>query len=81
MKPKNIYLLYSCDIHKMHSSMCLVMASTSESKIRREIKSQIKDGNMRYGANVEDLKLADLNYLNSCLDFGYIEIVVDGERQ
>jgi len=81
MKPKNIYLLYSCDIHKMHSSMSLVMASTSESKIRKEIKSQIKDGEMRYGANIEDLKLADLNHLNNCLDFGYIEIVVDGERQ
>ena len=81
MKPKNIYLLYSCDIHKMHSSMSLVMASTSESKIRKEIKSQNKDGEMRYGANIEDLKLADLNHLNNCLDFGYIEIVVDGERQ
>jgi len=81
MKPKNIYLLYSCDIHKMHSSMNLVMASTSESKIRREIKSQIKEGNMRYGADKDDLKQKELSYLNNCLDFGYIEIVVDGERQ
>jgi len=81
MKPKNIYLFYSCDIHKMHSSMSLVMASTSESKIRKEIKSQIKDGNMRYGADENNLKLADLSYLNTSLDFGYIEIVVDGERQ
>jgi len=81
MKPKNIYLLYSCDIHKMHSNMKLIMASTSENKIKKEIESQIKEGNMRYGVNVEDLKLADLNYLNTSLDFGYIEIVIDGERQ
>jgi len=81
MKPKNIYLLYSCDIHKMHSSMSLVMVSTSENKIRKEIKSQIEDGNMRYGADEKDLKLADFNYINTNLDFGYIEIVIDGERQ
>jgi len=78
---KNIYLLYSCDIHKTHSSMRLIITSTSESKIRKEIKNQIKEGNMRYGADEDNLKLADLNYINTSLDFGYIETVVDGERQ
>jgi len=53
---KNIYLLYSCNEWKNHSSMSLVMASTSESKIRKEIKSQIKEKNMEYKADKEDLK-------------------------
>ena len=81
MKQKNIYLLYTCNLHKNHSSMSLIMASTSESKIRKEIKNQIKEGNMRYGANKDDLKKEELNYINNCLDFGYVDIVLDGERQ
>ena len=36
---------------------------------------------MRYSADENNLKLADLNYLNTSLDFGYIETVVNGERQ
>ena len=78
---KNIYILYSCNEWKNHSSMSLIMASTSESKIRKEIKSQIKDGNMKYGADVKDLKQKELSYLNNCLKYGHIEIVGDGERQ
>jgi len=81
MKNKNIYLLYTCNIWKNYDSMRLIMASTSESKIRKEIKNQIKDGNMKYNADDKDLKEAELNYLNNCLDFGYIDIVVDGEKQ
>jgi len=78
---KNIYLLYSCNEWKNHSSINLIMASTSESKIRKEIKSQIKEKNMEYDADVKDLKQEELSYLNNCLKYGHIEIVVDGERQ
>jgi len=57
------------------------MASTSESKIRKEIKSQIKEKNMEYGANEKDLTQEELSYLNNCLKYGHIEIVVDGDLQ
>lgn len=77
---KFIYLLYSCDEWKSYSSFKLVMASTSDSKIRNEIQKQVKSKNMDYGSNIEDLKEKELNYLNSCLNYGYIEIVVDGEE-
>jgi len=78
---KNIYILYSCNEWKNHSNMSLIMASTSESKIRKEIKFQIKEGNMEYGADIKDLKQEELSYLNNCLKYGYIQLVTDGERQ
>ncbi|EQC1535468.1 hypothetical protein [Clostridium botulinum] len=78
---KNIILLYSCNAWKEHSSMRLVMASTSEKKIRKEINNQIKNKDMEYESNTKDLKELSLNDIDKCLKYGYIFIVEDGERQ
>ncbi|HCL4455253.1 TPA: hypothetical protein N2D10_003280 [Clostridium botulinum] len=78
---KNIILLYSCNAWKEYSSMSLVMASTSERKIRKEIINQIKNKDMEYESDKEDLKELSLNDINTCLKYGYISIVKDGEKQ
>ncbi|EQB4341427.1 hypothetical protein ACYJ2U_001811 [Clostridium botulinum] len=78
---KNIILLYSCNAWKEHSSMSLVMVSTSERRIRKEITNQIKNKDMQYESDKNDLKELSLNDIDKCLKYGYISIVEDGERQ
>lgn len=76
---KDIYLLYSCDEWKSWSSISLIMASTSQNKIRKEIKSRVRNGDMEYGAEFKNITESPLEDINNCLEYGYIDIVVDGE--
>jgi len=78
---ENIYLLYSCDGWRIHNTMELIMASTNEEKIKKEIKNQVINKHMGYKGNIDDLDDRELTYINDYLKCGYIEIVVDGEKQ
>ncbi len=78
---KQIYLLFCCNSHKNHSSMRLLLATAKEKKIREEIVRQIKEGDMKYGADISDIKQKPLLTLNNCLEYGYINAVTDGEIQ
>jgi hypothetical protein len=91
---KKIYLLNSCDEYKWYSNMSLIMASTSERRIIAEIKRQIKFGYMAYTKGndnmsktaqckmlIEDLKNEGVKFVFDILEFGYVNIVVDGEKQ
>lgn len=77
----NIYLLYSCNQWKECSSMSLLMASTDENKIREEVITQVKNNDMKYEDYQEDLVDLCLHEMSNRLEYGYIETVVDGERQ
>lgn len=75
----NIYLLYWCDEWKSHSSFTLSMASVDEDKIREEIKLKVQNGDMKYGADEDDLEHLDLYQIENSLELGCIVIVEDGE--
>lgn len=91
---KKIYILNSCDEWKSWSSMTLIMVSTSLRKIKGEIINQIKEGNIEYKRGNENFsKTAQIKMLREDyekygdkfvfdnLTYGYINDVVDGERQ
>lgn len=74
--------------------MSLVAASTSITKIKRIIIQKIKDGDMEYKRGFEDMpktkqievlcddwKELEPDFVLNNLDYGYVEIVVDGEIQ
>lgn len=91
---KNIYILSNCDEWKEYSSMSLVAATTSIRKIKSIIIQKIEDGNMEYkrGNNElsktnqikmlrEDWEQKGEDFVFDNLDYGYIEVVLDGEIQ
>lgn len=91
---KNIYILSSCNEWKEYSSMSLVVATTSVKKIKNIIIQRIKDDDMEYKRGEDELsktkqikKLCeDWNYMGidfvfDNLDYGYVEVVADGEIQ
>ena len=79
-KSKNIYLLYSCDAWKSWVSMNLIMVSTSEKRMRKEVISQILNKKMDFHGYEEDLKKMDLMDIDRVLEYGYITIAEDGEK-
>ncbi len=91
---KNIYILYTCNEWKEYSSVPLVTASTSIRKIKSIIIQEIKDGDMEYRKGCNDLPKAKQikmlredwneegsNFVFDNLDYGYVEVVADGEIQ
>lgn len=90
---KKIYILSSCDEWKSYSTMNLIMASTSITKIKSEIIKQIKEGNIEYnrvGSESkteqikdfkEDLKKYKEDFAFNNLKYGFVNIVNDGEKQ
>ena len=78
---KEIYLLYSCDDWKSYSSFRLVMASTNENEVRKEVIKQVDKGYMDYDSCLDELETLDLESINNILEYGFINIVKDGELQ
>lgn len=88
-----IHLLYTCDIHKSWASMRLHVVTTNESVLLDHLKDCLKANDMAYNCSDEedeqcysDTELDALNQIpfeeiNTLLDYGYIETVVDGEVQ
>ncbi len=84
MAKKEIHLLYSCDAQKYYPSMRLVVASTNMKNIVSAVKDEIKKRNMTYAGteNVKEaLKQIREDFNPNLLEYGYVESVVDGERQ
>lgn len=78
---KEIYLLYSCDDWKSYNSFRLVMASTNENEVRKEVIKQVDKGYMDYDSCLDELETLDLESINNILEYGFINIVKDGELQ
>lgn len=91
---KNIYILYACNVWKEHRSMSLKAASTSIKKIKSIIIQKIKDGDMEYRRGWDDISKTKQikmlrkdwnekgnNFVFDNLDYGYVEVVADGEIQ
>ena len=78
---KEIYLLYSCDAWKHNATMDLIMGSTSVTKIKAEIKRQLKSKKMEYESDKDHLKTYKLEEIQKCLKYGHIDIIHDGEKQ
>ena len=85
---KSIYIVNSCDQWKSHSSMSLVTASTSITKIKRIILRMITDEEMEYdGATTAeqiknfqaDWKAEGPDFVFSKLQYGFVEELKDGE--
>ena len=75
-----IYILYSCNEWKEYSSMSSIVASTSIYDIYKEIKKEIRLGNMDYEKATKraGIKLFNEDFENNRLNFdllgyGYIE--------
>jgi len=88
---KEIYLLFSCDAWKTNDSLRLIVATTSIRKLKNILKQNITNKNMEYdtprsiSAACRELSAMDfkndLYLINTLLEYGYIECVVDGEIQ
>lgn len=91
---KNIYILSSCNIWKEYRSMSLVAATMSARKIKRVIIQKIKDGDMEYKrgndalSEIKQIRMLheDWNHMGkdfvfNNLDYGHVEVVIDGEIQ
>lgn len=92
---KNIYLLYACDEYKAKSSMSLVVASTSQSRIISILREEIRSQNMDYkgytGTKAEAKFREDVTHVIAFpdtfmsdiapyVDYGFIDSVRDGEK-
>ena len=80
----DIYLLYSCNEWKEYSSMRLIMASTDEEKIIKQIKKEIRSGDMAFdghkgkkGVNSFEERYGDYG----SLEYGFVTIVGDSQVQ
>ena len=89
-----IYVLNNCDEWKSKSSMSLIMVSTSLERIKREIIKQLKDGNIEYKKGnenisktaqikmlMEDYKNDGIQFVFDNIEYGFVNIVIDGEVQ
>lgn len=89
---KKIYLFYTCNAWKEHSSMRLVVATTSLQKLKSIIIKKIKDGDVAYIEEEwsitkqlkefrEDWKNCNIEEVLERMEYGCIDIVNDGEEQ
>lgn len=87
---KQIFVLFRCDIWKGSDSMRLCGATTSPTKLKAMIASEIREGNMCYGDEDEkvdtqlknfknDFKAKTRDVINSNLKYGFYDYVYDGE--
>lgn len=79
-----IYLLYACNGWKEKSSMHLILATTIQETLEGAIAKAIEDGDMGFAGlegkkAMREFRRSDLDY--SGLDYGYVEVVGDGEWQ
>jgi len=79
----DIYLLFSCNEWKEHSSMRLVAATTDKDNLDKIVQNQIKENNMGYRGELkrEALRIFNIYEDYNGLDYGYVQIVKDGEIQ
>lgn len=75
-----IYILYSCDVWKTWASMSLVVATGSPATLKKVLKKQVSAKNMEICSVDETLELS-IEEINQRLEYGYIEVVRDGEVQ
>ena len=75
---QNIYLLYNCNEWKENASMNLIIASTNKKNVIKEIKKRIKNKEFEYNTSIDFTKEC-LSEINNSLEFGYVEIVKNGE--
>lgn len=56
------------------------MASTNQKKIRAEVKRQVREGDMEFGRDKKELDKLELIEIDKSLEYGYIDIVGNGEK-
>lgn len=87
---KQIFVLFRCDVWKSKSSMSMCGATTSATKLKRMVISEIKAKNLVFGdeedsisaqvkAFREAFKKESPLEINNQLVYGYIESANDGE--
>ena len=88
---KQIFLLYSCGANETNSSMTLIMATTSKSKMRRFIADKISSAEIVYNGEESKAKAAAAQFkkdwdslpredINGKLDGLYVDYTYDGEE-
>lgn len=89
---KAIFLVYSCNAHKCHSSEKLIMATTSVRKLKSFLAKEIAKGNMDYHNNIsntpkrmseifkKDFDVLTRREINDRLVYGYFDYCYDGEE-
>ena len=78
---KNIYVLSSCNAWKEWASRDIILVTTSIRKVRKEIKEQVKKGDMEIGNEYMFKDWLNGNYigcsherLNHILEYGMLEV-------
>jgi hypothetical protein len=79
-KKQQIYLLHACDEWKSYDSFRLIMASTDDQKIRKELYRRIRNKSMDSELKKEEIFSYTLNRIHSSITYGSITSVDDGER-
>ncbi len=86
---KDIYMLFWCDEWKSRTSMTLCTATNHIGRFLEVLKDELIAGNMEctntdfcFGEmSTPEVIREKLTHFNSILDYGYIDIVKDGEVQ
>ncbi len=81
-----IYLLYTCNEWKERASMRLAVATKSEKKLVSQIKKEIKMGWMEVDGltgekGIQAFEKQDCSHKYDIIQYGYVDIVEDGEMQ
>lgn len=81
---RKIYILYSCDAYGCYASMRTVIATASIRKLKKELKTQVKVGNMEIENDYMFKDWLNGNYigcshsqLNDILRYGSLEVWED----
>ena len=79
---KTIYCLYACDAWKMRSSYAVIMATTDEQKLQKQIRHELRNNNMQF--NGRHGKRAVAEFMKSGCDYtrlkyGDVDWTWDGE--
>ena len=87
---RKIYVLFSCDDHKIENNRKFISATCSPTKIIRLIKRAIESGILTYGCDEElpekqidalmfEAKHNDLHSVFQKLCGGHVEVIEDGQ--
>ena len=89
---KNIYLIFSCDDWHSTSSMKLLMATTSDKKLKSYVAKKIEDGDFQYHSDIcdtskkqaaqfrKDFDVLTRREIHNHLAYGCFELTHDGEE-
>ena len=89
---KQIYLVFSCDGHKTHSSERLIMATTSVRKLKSFLAKEIANGDIDYSNGItetqkrmaakfrKEFEVLTRREINDRLVYAYIDYSYDGEE-